>query len=219
MYKTNVNMRVFLNVVTVVVAVFMMTVGFVYAEDKKKQSKQEQFVQALGQEALETLDKDDLSEDEISKVIRKWLNSYFDAKTIARFALGRYWRSASKAEKAEYTDLFEDLIVVTYSKRLAEYSGEKFQVVNYTKVNDRDTVVHSRILPANDKGPSVQVDWRVRTVKGKPRIIDVIVEGISMSVTQRSDFASIIQRGGGSLEVLLTSLRKKTGKPAKADKD
>ena len=189
---------------------FILVFGLGTAPALASGDKYEKFVQNLGEEALSALATEDMTEDKIASEIRGWLANYFDTETIARFALGRYWRQASSEEQKEYKKLFKDLIVKTYSKRLEEYSGEKFQVNGHTKASDRDTIVHSKILPANDKGPSTQVDWRVRNSKGKLKIIDVIVEGVSMSVTQRSDFSSVIQKGGGTIEALLVSLREKT---------
>ena len=179
---------------------------------EEKSDKREAFVQTLGAEALKVLDDPELNEDKASKAVRKWLKDYFDTDTIARFALGRYWRQATDSEKKEYTGLFNDLIVETYAQRLTDYSGEQFKVFGHTEVNKRDTIVHSKIIPADEHGPSTQVDWRVRKDGSKHKIIDVIVEGVSMSVTQRSDFGSIIQKNGGSVESLLAKLRKKTKK-------
>jgi phospholipid transport system substrate-binding protein len=187
-----------------------LSLSFGISTAKAADGKHEQFVQNLGEEALSALASDDMTEEKIAKEIQGWLSNYFDTPTIARFALGRYWRQASDSQKKEYVVLFKDLIVQTYSKRLEEYSGEKFKVMGHTKASDRDTIVHSKILPADDKGPTTQVDWRVRSSNGKLKIIDVIVEGVSMSVTQRSDFSSVIQKGGGRIDALLTSLRKKT---------
>ena len=70
----------------------------------------------------------------------------------------------------------------------------------------KDILVNSYIVPKG--GSKVKVDWRVREKNGKMKIIDVIIEGVSMSLTQRSDFSSVIQRGGGKIEVLLEHLRK-----------
>jgi|AntRauTorcE11897_2_1112592.scaffolds.fasta_scaffold01032_8 phospholipid transport system substrate-binding protein len=168
----------------------------------------ESFVQDLGQEALDTLDQD-VSKEQLSKEMRSWLNSYFDTNIIARFALGRYWRQADKDQTKEYHILFNNLIVATYSRRLQEYSGEDFQVNGHTKLNERDTMVHSKIIPIKSGAPSTQVDWRVRKVNGKLKIVDVNVEGVSMSVTQRNEFSSVIKNNGGKVEALLETMRKK----------
>lgn len=168
------------------------------------------FIQGLGQKALSSLTAPELGQAEREKRVRGLLRSYFDVNTIARFTLGPNWRNATEAEKAEYIKLFESMIVTTYAQRFSEYSGQEMQVVKSTKASDRDTVVASKILQKN--GPAIAVDWRVRNTGGSLKIIDVIVEGVSMSVTQRSDFAAVIQSGGGKVEALLDTLRKRQSK-------
>ena len=108
---------------------------------------------------------------------------------------------------SEYLRLFENMIVTTYAQRFSEYSGQELVVGKATKASERDTVVSSQIVQKD--GPPVTVSWRVRSGASGMKIIDVIVEGVSMSVTQRSDFASVIQGGGGKVQALLTSLRER----------
>ena len=71
---------------------------------------------------------------------------------------------------------------------------------------DKDTLVTSYIV-ASTGGDKFQVDWRVRNKGGSYKVVDIVVEGVSMSQTQRADFASVIQRGGGGIEPLLVHLR------------
>lgn len=125
--------------------------------------------------------------------------------TIGRFALGRYWRSASPAQQEEYLGLFESMIVEIYSRRFGDYNGEKFEILSARELGKTDVIVSSRIVPKNNV--PIALDWRVRQKKGRFVIIDVMVEGVSMALTQRSDFASVIQRGGGNIDVLLNHLR------------
>ncbi len=168
------------------------------------------FVESLGQKALSSLTAPDLGQAEREKRVRGLLRNYFDVNTIARFTLGPNWRNATDAEKSEYIKLFENMIVTTYAQRFSEYSGQEMKVGKSTKQSERDTEVASQIIQKD--GPPVSVNWRVRNTNGTLKIIDVIVEGVSMSVTQRSDFASVIQSGGGKVEALLEALRKRQGK-------
>jgi phospholipid transport system substrate-binding protein len=129
--------------------------------------------------------------------------------TIGKFVLGRYWRTATDAERAEFLKLFEDFIVKSYAVRFADYAGESFDVQNTTGGSDGASVVHSRI---NRKGAeTIRVDWRVQQSQDRLAITDVVVEGVSMAVTQRSEFASVIQSKGGKVAGLIDALRAKTG--------
>jgi len=116
----------------------------------------------------------------------------------------RYWRTATAGEKKEYQALFEKMVVEVYSRRFGEYEGQVLEVRSSRKDSERDVTVQSFIVP--DSGPEIQVDWRVRKKDGRYRVIDVVVEGVSMALTQRSEFASVIQRGGGQVSVLLEHL-------------
>ena len=166
------------------------------------------FIQKLGEEALVSLTDKSTARSVRETRTRKLLNDYFDVNSIGRFALAAYWKSASEAQKAEYFSLFEKMIVDTYTTRFEEYSGQSFKVDGARDTdNKRDAIVSSRILQKD--GPDVNIEWRVRSKDGGMKVIDVIVENISMSVTQRSDFAAVIQRGGGDVEALLKSLRSK----------
>src|SRR4051812_48329199 len=84
------------------------------------------FVQKLGDKALTSLTAKGLPKGERSRRVRTLLRENFDIPTIGRFVLGRHWGEATDAQRAEYVNLFEDMIVETYTQRFAEYSGQSF---------------------------------------------------------------------------------------------
>lgn len=177
------------------------------ADQKERLDNASAYVQSMGDKAVALLTDKALPRKEREKRIRKMLNDHFDVAAIGRFAMGRYWREATDAQKKQYLDLFEDMIVETYTARFEEYSGQKFQTGNAVAVGEKDIIVSSSII--QNKGPNVAVDWRVRQSGKNFKVIDVIVEGISMGVTQRSEFAAVIQRGGGKVDALIDSLKKR----------
>ncbi|OWJ66376.1 hypothetical protein BWR60_15210 [Inquilinus limosus] len=136
------------------------------------------------------------------------LNQGFDLPTIGRFVLGRYWNSATPDQKREYMDLFERMIVETYSRRFQNYQGETL-VIKGTRAVGNDTLVATEIRQKD--GPPIQVDWRVRPAGGSYKVVDVIVARVSMSVTQRDEFASVIAQNGGNIEGLLQAMRQRAG--------
>ena len=166
------------------------------------------FVGSVADEGIGFLSSPDLSQEQRKEKFRSLLKKSFDLKTIARFTLGRYWRTASDAQKKEYMSLFEKMVLDIYAERFGEYSGETLSVNDARPEGQKDVLVHSSISSESSNQP-IKVDWRLRSKNGQFKVIDVIVEGVSMSVTQRSDFASVIQRGGGDIEVLLAHLREK----------
>ena len=131
----------------------------------------------------------------------------FDIDLIGKFVLGpTNWKAATPEQKARYMRYFEKLVIQIYSDRFSLYSGEGFRVVDAKPEDDRDTYVTTQIIPVKAGAPPIEVDWRVRNRGGQLRINDVIVEGISMSITQRSEFSSVIQKNGGDIDKFLDAL-------------
>jgi phospholipid transport system substrate-binding protein len=162
----------------------------------------------LGSRALEVLGKG-ATPTQRTERFRALLREDFDVPGIARFVLGRYWNTATEEQRAEYVRLFEDYIAMAYATRLAEYTGETFKVTG-SRADGEGAIVSSQIIRPGGAAP-VKVDWRLTGRSGVYKISDVSVDGISMAVTQRSEFASVIQHNGGQVQSLITMLREKTG--------
>lgn len=163
------------------------------------------FIKSVARRGINFLSNPDLSEWQRKREFEKLLKSSFDIKTIGRFALGRYWRMASTKQQKEYISLFEKMLVDVYSRRFNDYKGQNVKIIDVLEKSNTDMIVNSEVIP--DKGPKFRVSWRVRFRNGKYKIIDIIVEGVSMALTHRSDFSAVIQRGGGKVDVLLDHLR------------
>ena len=167
------------------------------------------FVNSLANDAIQLMSSKNLPTRERTQKFRELFKRGFDIEVIGRFVLGRYWRDATEAEQVEYLRLFEDLTVATYAGRFSEYSGETLTVLDGRPEDDRFLVVASQINRSGGN-PPIRIDWRIADAQGRNKIVDVVVEGVSMSVTQRSEFASVIQRNGGKIQGLIVALRDKT---------
>jgi phospholipid transport system substrate-binding protein len=168
------------------------------------------FVSDLGKRAVNVLTSKQ-SESDREKEFRKLFDEGFDLQAIGRFVLGPYWRSATEAQRTEFLKLFESYVVHSYAVRFGEYSGQQLTVQGSRPQGDDAAVVQSQIVQPQGQ-PPIKVDWQLsKNAQGTYKITDVNVEGISMAVTQRQEFASIIQRNGGQLEPLLKLLREKAG--------
>ncbi len=173
-----------------------------------------QFIDRLSQSAIEGLTSKEIDHDERKERFRKLFTEAFDVTTIGRFALGAPWRTASENDRAEYLKAFEDYIVASYATRFADYGGEKIVTVGSRRGDDNEAFVQSQFMRA--QGAPVRVTWRVRPSADSWRIIDVIIEDVSMAITQRDDFSATVQRNGGRLSALIEALRAKTAAPAAA---
>ncbi|HJN23409.1 MAG TPA: ABC transporter substrate-binding protein [Rhodospirillales bacterium] len=168
----------------------------------------ERFIVSLADRAITSLTGEGVTPEKRMQRFRSLLIEHFAVKTIGRWVLGRHWRKATQGEREEYLNLFEDLLVVTYAERFAKYSGETLVISKSVVVGGKDIVVYSSLNRAEGLKP-LKVNWRVRARGGNFKIIDIIVEGISMGQTQRSEFASVILQNSGQVESLLSQLRKR----------
>jgi phospholipid transport system substrate-binding protein len=165
----------------------------------------------LGNRALEVLGKNATPAQRVAR-FQELFREDFDVPGIARFVLGRYWKTATPEQQKEFIKLFEDYIALVYSSQLAAYSGETLKVTG-SRPGPEGAIVASEIIRPTG-APPVKVEWHLTDRGGTYKIRDVAVDGISMAVTQRSEFAAVIQRSGGQVEGLITQLREKTGNTA-----
>src|SRR5204862_4271057 len=138
-----------------------------------------------------------------SAYFHRALHQDFDLSSISRFVLGPYWRGASEPERQQFKGLLEAHLVRFYGQRLAEYNGESLRVIG-SRAEPEDAIVSSEVI--RPQGPPIKVDWRLTTRNGVYKITDVNVDGVSMALTQRSEFAGLIQRNGGKLAGLLANM-------------
>jgi phospholipid transport system substrate-binding protein len=165
------------------------------------------FMNQLWSRALELLNKKSPAAERQAR-FRELFHNDFDSPGIARFVLGRYWRTASPDEQKEFLKLFEEYVVYVYTARLSDFEGEQFKV-NSARPDQGAVIVSTDVITPGAPTP-LKVDWRLVDDDGAYKISDVVVEGVSMLVTQRSEFASIIQRHGGQVQGLLDLMREKT---------
>jgi phospholipid transport system substrate-binding protein len=134
----------------------------------------------------------------------------FDMPRISRFVLGRYWLTASSQEKEEFQGLLPDYVARSYSKRFANYSGETVKVTRSRPVREDTTVVSSQIVNPSGASP-VSAEWWVVRTGDDLRIIDVVVDGVSLVLTLRQEFVAVIEQQGGGVSTLNRMLREKLG--------
>ena len=164
------------------------------------------FIASLGNQAIQVLGPS-VSPAQRAARFRELFREDFDVPGIGQFVLGRYWRTATPEQQQAFLRLFQEYIVQAYSSRLGEYGGEPFRVTGLRPAGD-ETIVTSEILRQN--GAPIQVDWYLAGAPGRYKITDVYVGGVSMKVTQRDEFASVIQRNGGQIDALIAQLRQRT---------
>ena len=164
------------------------------------------FVQSTVNRASTILGGDLGKEQKIEK-LKQIAKETVDIRGIGFYTLGKHRKSINDQQKKQYTELFEDYFLKSFSSRLAEYSNPEIEVTSQEKLNDKYTIVSS-ILVATKERPEVKIDWRIYTKNPeKPLIRDLIIEGLSLARTQKEEFNSIIQSNDGDIDALFTSLK------------
>jgi phospholipid transport system substrate-binding protein len=128
----------------------------------------------------------------------------FDVPGIGRFALGRYWRSATPQEQREFLGLFQQFTVQVYGARLGQYGGLAFRVTA-SRPDGEETVVASEIRRVD--GSTIRLDWHLVKRDGRYKVADIDVGGLSMKMAEREQFASWIEKNDGRVDALLAVLR------------
>lgn len=192
--------------------IYGLMVGFLWIQGAyatNVDSKQaEAFMNNIGETVINLLTNKNISDQARATEFQKILETSFNVKAAGKFVLGRYWNQASEAEKQRFLELFKATTVASYATRFKEYTSEKFEIIGTRVEGDGGVTVLSQIVRA--KGEPISIDWKIFSDKsGDLRIYDVMLEGISMGITLRSEYAAVIQQGGGTIRALNAALEKK----------
>ena len=166
------------------------------------------FLSSLTSRAIDQLTDMSVADGERKTRFRGLFRENFDIPAIGRFVLGRYWRPTSAEAREAFLDIFEDVMVERFAPQFAGYAGTAFRIAAVRPLNeDSEFVVRSTFTPPG--GEPLMVDWRVRQLNGSFKVLDVLGEGVSMALTLRSEYASVIKSSGGRVEGLTAMLRER----------
>jgi phospholipid transport system substrate-binding protein len=172
------------------------------------------FLASLQEKAASRLGDSSVTTEEKEQHFRQLFNENFDVPAIGRFVIGRYWRAASDADQQAFLKVFEDAMVQRFLPLLAENSSERFQIGTVTRdsANENMVLIDSRI--DRTQGEPYRVSWRVRESDGSFKILDIVAEGVSMAITLRSEYGTVLKNNGGQLPPLTDALREKVARGA-----
>ncbi|WP_425403333.1 MlaC/ttg2D family ABC transporter substrate-binding protein [Hwanghaeella sp.] len=166
----------------------------------------EAFISRLAAGAIQHLTSPDLAPDERQARFRTMLKDGFDLENVSNFLLGPFRRKASQDEIDDFRRVLEDNVVVTYAWRFSGYNGQKFNV-GAVRDGHRGQKIVSSTLAQKDGGPPIMIDWKLTPHKDSWRIFDIMVEGLSMLVTQRDEYAAVIRRNDGKVSALIDAIK------------
>jgi len=173
---------------------------FAYSSDPKK------FISEIVDETKKILvatNSKEFKEKKLEEIAKKTA----DIKGMGMYTLGKYRKNLTDEQLNEYENLFEKYFLKSFSSRLSDYSDPKIEVVSAEVLNPKYTIVRS-VLVATEQKPELKIDWRVYTKNPEnPLIRDLIVEGLSLTRTQKEEFASIIENDNQNFNKLFATLK------------
>lgn len=181
----------------------LMVMGNARADDKQDVIN---FADSLAQNALEIVTNDDFTAGAKQRKLEALFESRVDIDWVSQFVLGKYWRSATPEQQQEYQQNYKAFVLKYYTAKLTDYSGQEYQIKGVRAEGDPGEYLLSMEL-VNTNEPNVLVDYRIRKENDDYQIFDIVIEGVSMITTQRSEFASVI--GNKGLDYLISALAKK----------
>ncbi len=128
-----------------------------------------------------------------------------DVNTIARFCLGRFWSAATPAQQQQFVSLFHAVLVNSITGHRGEYSGVSFTMGD-TQQRGADAYVSTTVR--RPEAAPANVQWVVSDASGTPKVVDVVAEGTSLRLTQRSDYASYLSQHGQNVDALIAGMRR-----------
>ena len=168
------------------------------------------FVRGFGDRLVAVVNGDG-SLAEKQQRIRPLIDQAVDVDAIARFCLGRFSTTATPQQMNEFTQLFHGVLVNNITSKIGEYRGVSFRMTE-TSMRNSDAYVGTVVQRPNNAPTNVR--WVVSTASGSPKIVDVVAEGTSLRLTQRSDYASFLGHNGNSVDALLAAMRRQVANGA-----
>jgi len=186
---------------------FFLIILFIFSYAEKSFSIEPNiFVQSTVNRASDVLGKNYSKTEKIDK-LKFIAKDTVDILGIGYYSLGQHKKNLSDDKKKEYFKIFEEYFLKSFASRLAEYSNPKIDVISQKKLNEKYTMVHSELIPIEDR-EEIIIDWRVNTKDLKnPLIIDIVIEGVSLAKVQKEEFNSIILINDGDINALFKSLK------------
>ena len=168
------------------------------------------FLFELTDRALAELTEPGLAHAEQKLRFRMILNEAFDLPAIGRFVLGRYWRRADVAQRSDFLDAFEDMMIHRFLPLFSTNFGEKFEIGPTRAYKNNPSFVSVESKLRRVEGEPIEINWRVRKIGEDYKIVDVVAEGVSIALTLRSEYVSVLKRNGGDVDDLIRVLREKS---------
>ncbi len=168
----------------------------------------ENFVKKNTKEGIEEIIDSNISQSEKDKRFEKLFNEALDLKFIGQFVLGRYWRQASPSQKNDFIEVYRQLNIKTWSKRFDEFKGKDFVFEGTSPSTSANQIFVNSKVPM-DQGKPVEVVWRVKQNGNHFKVVDIIIENVSLAITARNEYTAFIKNSPTGIDGLIKDLKTK----------
>ena len=151
-------------------------------------------------EIVKTADSSNTRVDEVMELIEESTA----IEDIARFTMGPNWRRMSEAQKDEFIEAFERYAARVYVNRLGDYDGQTVEITGAKDVGRKGVLVTS-VLRSPGSDP-INLEWLVNDRNGPVQLVDLVAEGVSLSISQREEFAAMVEKRGGDIDAFIEDL-------------
>jgi phospholipid transport system substrate-binding protein len=128
---------------------------------------------------------------------------------LGKFAIGRAWRGMSSSQKESYQFAFRNYIARTYAKRFGDYAGEDIVVLGSVDAGRKGILVKSELV--RPSAGNIEIEWLVTDRLGPLKLADLLFEGVSLSITMRELFGSMVDKRGGDIDRFIADLAESDG--------
>jgi phospholipid transport system substrate-binding protein len=166
------------------------------------------YIEDIAKKALAAISNAKASKTQKQASLDKLFKDNVDIPWIGRFVMGRFWKQATDAQKASYLKEYEKFLIQHYTSRFTDYTSGSFTIAGVKDDGEGEFTVNMELKGDKKNDPPVLVDYRVRKQGSGFKIFDVIVEGVSLITTQRSEFSSVISQN--DIDYLIAQLKNKS---------
>ena len=177
-------------------------------------AKADAFVRKVTSEGIEEIINAPVSQDVKDQRFEKLFNEAVDLDFIGQFVLGRYWKIATPEQRKNFIKVYRELNIKTWSARFDEFKGKSFVFVGSTPSTSKNQVFINSTVAMNQGAPA-KVVWRVKQTGNSFKIVDIIIENVSLAITARNEYTAFIKNNGGNINALIADLQKKVKAPVK----
>ena len=168
----------------------------------------EAFVKNVTNDGIENIINATISQKEKDTRFEKLFNNALDLDFIGKFVLGRAWRTATPQQRKDFIATYRELNIKTWSKRFDEFKGKNFIFKGTTPSNSPNQIFVNTTVPM-DQGEPAKVVWRVKQNGSQFKVVDIIIENVSLAITARNEYAGFIKNNAGGVDALIKDLQAK----------